>query len=146
MSDRRVRFELGPLASDMASTWIENSRALLHAVRANAASLHIEVDDHAMEFCAAVLDVWSSAAERDPVFEWTIDTTPEQLLMLARQWLAIGELDDDELACIGCTWAPAWTRPFSDALVAGVLAALERVPDHASDLVDRLRQTTTAAA
>lgn len=145
VSDPRVRFALGPVASDMARAWIDNSRQLLHAVRLNAGSLHIDVDDHAMEFCAAVLDVWSGVAERGEVFSWAIDTTPEQLLMLARQWLAIGALTDDELASIGCQWAPEWTRPFADALTVGVLAALQRVPGGADELIDRLRDTDTAS-
>jgi hypothetical protein len=144
VTDERVRFSIGPVPADMARAWLDNSARLLQAVRSNPSKVSIPVHEHALELCAAVVDVWASAAERVILFEWSSDTTVDQLLVLAKQWVAIGQLPDAELAAIGCTWAPEWTRPFADALVTGVVAALERVPRGAEDVLARLRAENAA--
>lgn len=131
----QVRFAIGPVPSHVARAWIANAREIVDAVRENHARLPIPADSEVLEFCLAILDVWEAVACRDDVFQWEMDTTAGPLLLAARQWLAIGSLADHELEAIGCQWAPAWTKPFADALVDGVRAAAAQVPAGADDIL-----------
>jgi hypothetical protein len=121
----RIQFELGPVPRAMAEAWLANGRKLITAVRLHRDALSIEVHDGMLDLCEVILDIWTAhAAKADDVFFWSSETDTDQVIFLVRQWLEIGALSDDELARIGCTWAPEWTRPFSDALVAAATAAL----------------------
>jgi hypothetical protein len=119
-----VVFHVGPVASDIASGWLANSRGLVAGVRAHRRELTISVHDDLLDLCDMLLDVWTGCASRDPVFDWSMSTDTETVVQVVGQWLEIGALTDADLTRIGCTWAPDWTRPFADALVAGASAAL----------------------
>jgi hypothetical protein len=134
----RIRIEIGPVPSSLAPTWIVNSRSIVAGVRTHAASLSIRVRDEMLDLIEALLDVLDCAAARDETFHWTADIEVEPLRQVAAQWLEIGRLTDEELARIGCSWAPEETRPFSDAVAAGALDALQRAGEPAAHLVDRL--------
>jgi hypothetical protein len=134
----RVQFQIGPVPAPMALAWLQNSHALIAGVRRHRVSLSIQVNDEMLELCEALVDIWTSVASRTDPFFWTADTDSQQVVYLAKQWLEIGSLSDDELKLMGCTWAPEWTRPFADALVVGVRAALDATGDAGADLSARL--------
>jgi hypothetical protein len=134
-----VQFAIGPVASDVARAWLDNSRSLVAAVRAHRGALSIWAHDDTLELCDVLLGLWTSRAETGDVFEWSMSTEPDVVLQMTQQWLEIGSLSDDELAAIGASWAPDWTRPFADALVVGATSALEQCGDAADELLQRLR-------
>ncbi len=119
-----VTFHVGPVPSDMATVWLANSRALVAGIRTHQRDLSIKVHDDLLDLCDTLLGVWQGQAANGAVFDWSMSTNTETVVQVVGQWLEIGALSDDELARIGCTWAPEWTRPFADALVAGASAAL----------------------
>lgn len=122
----------------MASAWIVAARRLLEGVRRHRSQLSIDVHDDLVALCEVLLDIWDSEASRSATFMWSRDTDVDQVFFLVRQWLEIGSLGDDELELMQCTWAPEWTRPFSDALAAGAMAALDAVGERGEELKARL--------
>ena len=134
-----MSFRVGPVASDLALAWIDNSRALLHAVRRGDTPLSISAHEDLLDLCDSLLSVWAAHASRSETFDWSMDIGVDQLTRVAQQWLEIGRLTDDELARLGVSWAPPWTRPFADALTAGVLTALEAAGEDGAALAERLR-------
>jgi hypothetical protein len=86
--------------------------------------LSITVHDELLDLCDVLLDVWQGHAAKADVFDWSMSTSTETVVQVVGQWLEIGSLSSDDLARIGCSWAPEWTRPFADALVVGASAAL----------------------
>lgn len=140
-----VRFAIGPVPSGLARPWIANGKRLIDAVRSHRWSVHIEVHEDVLDLCELLLDVWAAHAEQHETFNWSRDADAKQLVMVVRQWLAIGTLTDDELAAIGCTWAPDWTRPFSDAVVSGAIDALGHAGPEGAALVTRLRADETVS-
>jgi hypothetical protein len=135
----RLRFGIGPVPSDVTLGWIANSRTIIAGVRAHRSEVSIRVHDDLADLCETLLDVWEGIASRTDVFQWDMDVTAETIVHLIDQWLEFGALSDDELALIGCTWAPDWTRSFSDALLAGAAAALEELGPYGEALLERLR-------
>lgn len=135
----RIPFELGPVPCAMAEAWLANGRTLIAAVRDHRDDLSIEVNDDLLDLCEVILEIWTAHAARSgDEFWWSSETDTDQVIFLVRQWLEIGALTDDELARIGCTWAPEWTRPFSDALVAAATVALAAADAEGEALAARL--------
>jgi hypothetical protein len=138
----RVWFSIGPVDLDVVEPWIANSRSLVDAVRAHRRDLSILADEMLLDLCESLLDIWSAHARASStgVFEWSMEVAPAQVLYVVRQWLAIGSLTDDDLARLGVAWAPEWTRPFADALVAGAIAALRDSGSEGTDLLAQLEE------
>ncbi|MEA3020215.1 MAG: hypothetical protein QOI47_1739 [Actinomycetota bacterium] len=135
----RVQFHVGPVPSDIVSIWIDNSRRLIDAVRRHPAQVSITMREELLDLCDALLDIWDAHAAANVSFDWSTETDTDQVVFVVRQWLEISSLTDDELARIGCTWAPEVTRPFFDALVAGALEALEAADAEGDELMAKLR-------
>lgn len=135
----RVRFEIGPVPSALALDWLENGRGLVAAVRQHQRCVAIDVREDMLDLCDVLLEIWTSHARRSDPFVWAQETDTDQVLYLVRQWIEIGSLTNDELAHLGCAWAPEWTRPFGDALITGALAVLAAAGDEGEHLAARLR-------
>jgi len=136
----RVPIEIGPVPTALVAPWIANSRAIVDGVRRHVSELSIEVRGELLDLCEALLDVMEgTAAKSGPTFHWTADVEAEPLGRVAWQWLEIGALTDAELELIGCSWAPAETRPVSDAVAWGVLRALELAGETGRPLAEELR-------
>jgi len=133
-----IQFTIGPVPAEMAQAWLANSRAIVQAVRHSSTPLHIAAHEDMLDLCELLLDIWSSHAAQHDTFHWSKATERNQLVMLVRQWLEIGELTDDELRALDCTWAPEWTQPFSEALVNGAVDALRQAGPEGEALVARL--------
>ena len=138
----RVPFHIGPLPSAVALAWIHNSRGLLEAVRHARVPLAIDVHEDLVDLCDSLLTVWEAHARRADTFDLLQDVDVVQLTGLVLQWLEIGRLTDDELAALGCTWAPPAAQPFSEALETGVLDSLDAAGEPGAALLGRLRPTT----
>jgi hypothetical protein len=134
----RVVFHIGPADSAMAEAWLANSHRLVVAVKESRQPLSIDVNDVMLELCETLLDVWSAHAAAGPTFDWSMETDVDQVTHVVKQWLEIGQLTDDELAGLGCAWAPDWTRPFADAVVAGAIQALPQCGERGAALLARL--------
>ena len=132
----RVRISVGPVPAITARTWLENSLAIVRAVRRVRAD-SLDVTPPVLDLIEAYLSVWSAAAERSDRFEWIAEVDSDDLEIIATHWRQLASLSDDQLASLGCAWAPEWTAPMYDALVAAFVEALsqdQRTRDVADDL------------
>jgi len=55
---------VGPLPSSVALAWIDNSRRLLACVRDATVPLAIDRNEHLIDLCDSLLDVWEAHAHR----------------------------------------------------------------------------------
>ena len=134
----RVRIAVGPVPAPMARAWLENSLAIVRAVR-RARADWLDVTPPVLDLIEAYLTVWTAAAARSEHFEGTAEVDSDDLDIIATHWRALASLSDAELASLGCSWAPEWTAPMYDALVAAFVDALSQ-DQRTSALADDLRR------
>ena len=135
----RVDVEVGPVPADVALAWCANGRRLIAAVRERPHDLSIEVRNDMLDLCDSLLAIWEGIAAKQDPFEWRMAVPPDMLELVARQWLDLGGLGEDELAAMGASWAPEWTAPMRDAVANGVLRALPSLGDPGIALIKRVR-------
>jgi hypothetical protein len=137
---QRVPFHIGPVADDVARTWLSNSAEIVAAVHAHPEVVSFVLDRPLLELCEVYLGLWRDHASAGDVFEWDAEVDVEHVESLVRQWLLLAHLSDDELTALGVHWAPEWTRPFYDALLHATVTALAKDPTGrrlAAQLADR---------
>lgn len=125
-----MRLAVGPVDGRLARTWLANSRAIVDAVRLHPHQLSVLVEEPLLDLIDAALVVWLDAAQ-GPTFEWESEVDAEHVVVLAEQWRTLASLTDDDLAVLGCHWAPPETLPVFDALVAAFADALRELPSTA---------------
>lgn len=130
--------EVGPVPSDVARAWCANGRKLIEAVRGRPQDVSIEVRNDMLDLCDSLLAIWEGIAARQDPFVWTMAVPAAMLELVAKQWLDLGALTEEELAAIGVSWAPDWTAPMRDAVAQGVLRALPSLGDTGMSLVERI--------
>lgn len=135
----RVRLRIGAVDVDLARAWLDNSLAILAAVRSHAEVVPFVLDEPLLDLCEAYLRLWREHAAVATSFDWAADVDPEHVAQLARQWVLIASLEDVHLAKLGIRWAPEATAPFYAALLAGTVDALEQDPATAPLARDRHR-------
>lgn len=126
MADRRVPFRIGPVPGDAARAWLANSAAIVAAVRRRPDLVSFIPEEPLLDLSEAYLQLWSDHAAGAETFDWATEVDVEHVAAVARQWLVLAALTDDELDALGVTWAPAWTSAFYDALFVATVDALGR--------------------
>ena len=132
-----VQFGVGPVDAAAARTWLDNSKRIIAAVRANPAKVPFIVEQPLLELVEALLEVWADAAEGVDVFHWTANVDVANIETLTQQWRLLARLDDGTLERLGVRWAPEEAHAFFDALVIGVAAAL-RQDERTTHLADEV--------
>ena len=125
----RVRFAIGPVPGDVARTWLANSARIVAGARQHRYELSITVEEPLLDLVEAYLQFWRDAAQDRNVFQWAAEVEPDHVREIVEQWLVLARLTDEDLALIDCAWAPPETQPFYNALLNGVIAALDADPD-----------------
>jgi hypothetical protein len=125
----RVRFAIGPVAADVARIWLENSARIVAGARRHRYQLSVTVEEPLLDLVEAYLEFWKDAVDNQKLFNWEADVDPDHVRVIVEQWLLLARLTDDDLAIIDCNWAPPETQPFYDALLSGVISALDQDPD-----------------
>ena len=136
----RVEFRIGPVPGDVARAWLANSAGIVDAVRRRPDVVRFIVEDPLLDLCDAYLQFWILYAEGATTFDWVSEVDVDHVAALARQWIKLAALSDDELEALGVTWAPPWTAPFHDALLRATVAALDHDAEGrelAAQLVER---------
>ena len=136
MSEDKIDLRIGPCPSTIARAWIDNRRAFVDAARS---SPEIALNDDALELLDMFLSLWRAEAQREPTFEWRFRITPDVLLLVARYWLDLGQVSPAERAAMGVPVATAELEPFTEAVVAGMIAALHDAGPAGHALIARLQ-------
>lgn len=120
-----LEVRVGPVGADAARAWIANTRRLLAAVRHHPEVLDEPVTVDVLELFERFLESWWRVATVEDEFSWQARAVPEDVRTLLEQWAVIDRMTDEQLAALGCSWAPPEAQPFWSALTAGVLQALQ---------------------
>ena len=115
---------IGPVAGAAARVWIDNTRTIVEAIRAQPDKLPFRVPDGVTDEFLSYLDAWRVAAEGVDEFLWEGRTEPQHLRMLLTYWINIDRLTDRQLADLGVGWSPPAGEPFFHVLSAAIIAAL----------------------
>jgi hypothetical protein len=142
----RVSVKVGPVASAIVVAWLANSRSIIHGIRAHRHEVSVVVDDDLLDLCDTLLAIWSDIAGKSDTFEWSAEMDSDQIRYMVDQWMAMASLTESDLDLMRCSWAPDWTAPFFDALLAAVIDGLERADKDAQDLARRLRSQPPGSA
>ena len=121
---QRVTFRVGPVPGDVARAWLANSAGIVGAVRSRPDAVSFILDVPLLDLCDAYLHFWIDHAEGATTFDRRSDVDVTHVEALAKQWIKLAALTDDEMRELGVAWAPAWTAPFYDALLTATVAAL----------------------
>lgn len=129
---------IGPVESQVAREWCENSHRIVGAVQRHSRELSIVVRPDMLDLCESLLVIWEMIAARQDPFEWSMEVEPQMLEYVAAQWLEIGSLTPEELNLLGVSWAAPSTAPMADAVARGVAAGLAELGERAETLVSRI--------
>ena len=125
----RVRFAIGPVPAAVARVWLDNSAGIVAGARRHQYELSITIEEPLLDLVEAYLLLWRDAAEEVDTFFWEADVDPDHVCEIVNQWLLLARLTDDDLRTIGCHWAPPEAQPCYDALLRGVITALDQDPE-----------------
>lgn len=123
-TDATVTVHVGPVDVEPARVWIEHELRNLRVLRANVEKLPFVVPDDVIDLIGAYFDEWRFVAASEKPFEWSAAMERHQLELVVRYWANLDLMTDELVDRLGVEWAPPATRPFFDALVAGVDTAL----------------------
>jgi hypothetical protein len=123
-AEATVTVRVGPVDVEPARVWIDHELRNLAVLRANLEKLPFLVPDEVIDLIAAYLDEWRFVASGPRPFAWAGPVERRQLELIVRYWANLDLMTDDLVDRLGLAWAPVSTRPFFDALVAGVGDAL----------------------
>ena len=130
---------VGPVSSASALTWIGYARSVLD--RAGDVVGGAAVPAEVVQRFTDLLDAWQSAAEHGEAFSWEADVDPDELEFLAHAFLRVAEALADEAEVRGSEAAPAGADEFYQALVSGVVGALEGADRARAEFAEQLRQS-----
>ena len=125
----RVRFAIGPVDGAIARVWLDNSAGIVAGSRRHRYELSIAVEEPLLDLVEAYLQFWRDAAEGTDVFLWQSEVDPDHVREIVDQWVLLAQLSDADMTTIGCHWAPPECEPFYEALLRGVIDALNEDPD-----------------
>jgi DNA-binding NarL/FixJ family response regulator len=125
--DADVEVRVGPVRSAAARAWIDNTTAILTAVRAHPEVLDRPVPEDVLDLFDRFLSSWREvAATETEDFYWVARGNVAEVRRLVENWTVIDLMSDEQLDALGIHWSGPEGQPFFHALTAGVLRALER--------------------
>lgn len=125
-SSTDLAVEVGPVPSDAALEWIDNSRKIIEAVGSSPAFADVDITPEIIETFSRYLESWREVAEADREFVWAARASAEDVEHLLEAWVAIDAVDTARLRAVGLDWSSPRGTLFKDALTAAVLEVLQR--------------------
>ena len=129
--------KVGPVSSESALAWIENSCAVLDVLREHPELVDRPVDGAVFAAFERLLDVWRDVASAGPVFVWAAKVKPAEVGALLQAFAAMDRVDDEKLAALGCRKADPAGGPFFQALTRTIVESVRRY-DETSGLAKML--------
>jgi DNA-binding NarL/FixJ family response regulator len=120
--------QVGPVSSDGALEWIDNTARIVDAVRTHPEITETPVPSDVLDTFDAYLSRWREIAEAESEFVWAASAAPDEVHRLIEAWATIDRIADDRLAALGLAWSPesGGGRGFYRAITEAVLDALAR--------------------
>jgi DNA-binding NarL/FixJ family response regulator len=123
-NDGDLAVRVGPIPSDAALDWVDNTARIIAAVRRRPDVLDTPVDDVVFETFDHYLAVWRDIAVGNDEFTWAARASADDVERLVSAWASIDRLTDAQLSELGIEWSSPLGRQFFDALTTAVLEAL----------------------
>lgn len=124
-SQSEIELRLGPVDSHAARVWIDNTTAILAAVRAHPEVLGGEpVPADVLDVFERFLATWRFLAGATDDFYWTARGEAAEVERVVDSWVRIDRMTDEQLARLGVHWSPPEGQPFFQALTACVIDAV----------------------
>jgi CheY-like chemotaxis protein len=123
-NDGDLTVRVGPIPSEAALDWVDNTAKIINAVRHHPDVLDTPVDDIVFETFDHYLAVWRDIAVGNEEFTWAARASADDVERLVGAWASIDRMTDAQLEELGIEWSSPLGRTFFDALTAAVLEAL----------------------
>jgi CheY-like chemotaxis protein len=123
--DTDLHVHVGPVEASAARLWIENTRAIIAAVRAHPDVLPTAPSPEILDQFEHYLSIWEELATNTTSFFWSARARPSDVDSLLEAWAAMDSMTDEQLTELGVSWSPPEAQPFYRALTSGILAALD---------------------
>jgi DNA-binding NarL/FixJ family response regulator len=130
---------VGPLDSNAASVWIDNTTTIIEALRAHPEV--VDVPGDVLDLFERFIDAWREIAWANDEFTWAARASASEVRRLVEQWVTVNALSDEQMARLGCHWSPPEGAPFFEALVEAIGSALGRHEETRQLSAVLLRQT-----
>jgi CheY-like chemotaxis protein len=124
-----VNLRLGPVDSAAARVWVDNTSAILSAVRAHPEVFPDPVPDAVLNVFERLLGSWREVAAGSSEFYWAARAEATEVEQVVECWARIDRMSDDQLAALGVRWSPPEGEPFFRALTACVMDAVSAHED-----------------
>lgn len=129
--------KVGPVTSESALAWIDNSCAVLEVFREHPELLDRPVDGAIFDAFERLLAVWRDLASAGPVFVWAARVRPSEVGALLQAFAAMDRVDEARLAELGCRKVDPAGSPFFRALTSAIVDAVRRY-DETSEMARML--------
>ncbi len=120
-SESEVELRLGPVRSDAARIWIDNTSKIVAALRAHPEVLGEPVPPDVLDAFDRFLETWRSLAAATDDFYWTARGDAAEVERVVDSWARIDRMTDEQLRRLGVHWSPPGGEPFFRALTACVI-------------------------
>jgi DNA-binding NarL/FixJ family response regulator len=118
--------QVGPVPSDAALEWIDNTARVVDVVRRNPGLTETPIPEAVLDTFDAYLATWREVAEAEAEFVWAATAEPSEVHRLIEAWATIDRIPEERLAEHGLAWSAPRGRVFFHAITEAVLEALAR--------------------
>jgi len=120
-----VVVKVGPVPSDAALEWIDNTCRIVAAVREHPDVTDVPIDPQVLDAFEDYLRAWRGIAETKGQFVWAARAAPDAVHRLVDAWAAMDRIADERLQALGLDWSSPRGRLFFQAITHAVLDALQ---------------------
>jgi hypothetical protein len=120
-----VHVQVGPVPATSVTMWVAYARTVLAQSITGSPDFPLRLDPDVVRLFERYLDEWEDLAERHPDFRWETDVDPERVEFVMHSFFQIAVLLEKLAEQRGYPLAPPAGEAFYEALVNGVVTAME---------------------
>jgi DNA-binding NarL/FixJ family response regulator len=117
---------VGPVPSDAALEWIDNTAQIVSMVRAHPELTETPVPVDVLDTFEDYMRRWREVAQAESEFVWAATAEPSEVHRLIDAWATIDRIPEERLAEHGLAWSSPRGRVFFHAITEAVMEALAR--------------------
>ena len=135
-----VQVNIGPVPAASATVWIDYARAVLEGYGLGDQPVDDEIGVEVVRSFRSYLDQWARIAKQGGEFKWSADVDLEEVEYLVHAFYRLAGKATAAAEERGRKLMPPEGADFYNALVIGVLGALEAAGTPAAEFAEELRQ------